>query len=83
MFITHLLEFLAHFQELYFPIVHKFLVVLLQVVYQVQEGVQVLVQPRVRVLLSPLKYFNKNYWTIPYSYLEDLKSTTENEALLL
>ena len=61
MFITHLLEFLAHFQELYFPIVHKFLVVLLQVVYQVQEGAQVLVQPRVlRVLLSPLKYFNKN-----------------------
>ena len=60
MFITHLLEFLAHFQELYFPIVHKFLVVLLQVVYQVQEGVQVLVQPR--VLLSPLKYFNKNYF---------------------
>ena len=61
MFITYLLEFLAHFQELYFRIVHEFLVVLLRVVHQVQEGVQVLDQPRVRVLLSPLKHFNKNY----------------------
>ena len=62
MFITYLLEFLAHFQELYFRIVHEFLVVLLRVVYQVQEGVLVLFQPRVlRVLLSPLKYFDKNY----------------------
>ena len=40
MFITYLLEFLAHFQELYFQIAHQYLVVLLRVVYQVQVGVR-------------------------------------------